>query len=151
MKKLSLNFYNDTMSINYSKELSEFHKSRLHVNEKKYKDMATNIAKSLRYLKAFKRFALGFGHIDWYDNCNSYNVPYFVCTNENKRLQNQEDECYTIPKDWTLCISATFATPCTIGPINKFLEAIGLRVSDELLKQIRKALKDNKSFDYELE
>ena len=82
--------------------LEDMHKNILRVNEHFYECQARSIINRINLLDGFRIFTLGFGCIDWYESCNSYDVPYFSYSKTNTELKKTY-LCYNdTPKDWEI-------------------------------------------------
>jgi hypothetical protein len=149
-KTLSVSFSANAMFIQYEVELNGHHKDILSVNETMYEEQAKKIADKIKWIKGFKRFSLGFGTIDWYESCNNFDVPYFVCSENGKRVKKDYITFNDIPKDWTVNYCLMMEIPSSIRGLNKFFEALKLDLTEEELKEIRKALKNKKSCTIDL-
>ena len=144
MKRLNVSFSTNAMHINYEVELDGFHKNRLSVNEKIYEEKAKEISDQIKWIKGFNRFSLGFGTIDWYERCDSYAMPYFACSENGKRVKKDYIYFNDVPKDWTVNYCLIIETPSSMRGINKFFEALNLKLDEKQLNKIRKALKEQK-------
>jgi len=153
-KSLDVCFSTNTMVISYEKELDYFHKGIINVNEKAYETEAKEIADQIKWIKGFKSFAIGFGQIDWYERCNNFDVPYFICSENGRRVKKGYNSYNDIPKDWTVCYSLTMEIPSSIRGLNKFFEALKntLRVyiTDKQINEIKKAIKNKKYLNIEM-
>jgi len=144
-------FGKDKMDVSVATEEPDtFHKNQISVNEPKIMKMATEISDQVKYIKGFKNFAITFGMIDWYENCNGYEVPSFGCTDENKNIQKKYSTYNDIPKDWTRVISLTMEIPISIKGLNKFFTALRLNLSQPQINQIKKSIKERKPLRIEL-
>lgn len=149
MKNLEISFNGNNACISYDFEMN-LRKETVHADEKKLKEEAQKIADAVKYLKGFKSFGIGFSPIDYYDNCNCYDVPYAGCTADNKRVKIGYNDQYTIPKAWSKYYSLRLEDVKDIRSFNKFLDVMGIRIEDKVLNQFRKAIKEKKYFGIEL-
>lgn len=150
-KNLEVYFQKNTMVIHYTKELEDLHKSKLNVDEIKFGQQAKEIAEQVKWIKGFKKCSIGFGQIDWYDSCNEYDVPAFICSLDNKRkVETRYWSCNDIPKGWTICYTLRLDIPSSLRGVNKFFKALKISVSDKHLNEIKKAIKLNKAYTIEM-
>lgn len=149
-KRLNISFSANAMFITYEKELDEFHKGHISVYENGYEEKAKEIANQVKWIKGFKEFSLGFGTIDWYESCDGFNVPFWTCSENGKRVKKDYIYYNDIPKDWTEGYTLTIEIPSSIRGINKFFEALNLNLNEKQINSIRKALKDKKYISIDL-
>lgn len=150
-KQLAFSFYKGILSVRYSVELAGYHKNKLSVKEDKYEGIAKTIADQIKWIKGFKSFTLGFDHIDWYESCNEYDIPYFCCKTDGKRLKKAYTSYNDIPKDWTAEYVLNMEAPSSIKGLNKFFEALNLTFDNKQLDYIKTALKEQKPLRINLE
>lgn len=156
MKEITFSFYKgvklgDILMVRYSVEMNGYHKDRLKVKEDTWEYITKKIADQVKWIKGFINFVLGFDHIDWYESCNEYEVPYFSCSTEGKRLKKGYNTYNDIPKDWTTEYVLKMEIPSSIKGLNKFFEALNLVFTNAQLNDIKKALKSQKPLRISLE
>lgn len=149
-KTLTINFSTNAMFVNYSEELERYHKCPLHVGEATYEERAKKISDQIKWIKGFKKFAIGFDTIDWYECCDGYDVPYWICSENGRRVKKDYIHFNDIPKDWQVNYSLQLEIPSSIRGLNKFFEALKLDLNEDELKQIREAIKNKRSCTIDL-
>jgi hypothetical protein len=131
-------------------------KSQLYVNADR---LSTEVKRLWDYIKerTTKLIAIGmsFSEIDWYDDmCDMYETPTFTIRKGMRSVQVGEKTHGSIPKDWSVCISARFDTTNHVKPYMLFINEVlsGYRYNvEEVEKAIRKGIKNGHKMNYMVE
>ena len=118
------------------------HKGRLYVDGKRLATEVENLWKSIKTKKLLK-MGVGFGEIDWYDNMTDiYTTPVVKIERGQKKARVFENEHGSIPKDWSIDLTAKFADTTTNTPIMEVVKTtLGSYFTPKLEKDFKKALK----------
>ena len=119
-------------------------KSQLYVSEKRAEQKLVNVLNVAKKFSAFLGCSLYYDEIDYYDDeVDVYETPYFYYSKgKGKKKPTKSYNTHgSIPKDWQEVQTVRFKpTMTTIAPIQKTLECMGMSVSKDDLKGIRKVL-----------
>lgn len=133
----------DTLLLRISSDYSRSnHKGRLYVDGKRFAMEVENLWKSIKTKKLLKMGA-GFDEIDWYDNMTDiYTTPVVSIERGQKKARLFESEHGSIPKDWSIGLTAKFADTTTNTPIMEVVKTtLGSHFTPKLEKEFKKVLK----------
>ena len=110
--------------------------------ERAVKDMHTTCKKS----SLFNGCRIGYEAIDWYDSCDSFEVPGARMGKSDRKPRDESDYSNDTPKAWNEFKSIQFtATTRNATPIELGLKALGVYAD---VKAIQKMLKKNNGIAY---
>lgn len=150
-KQLHLAVNENTITISHTEELDN-RKSELYVGQRQSENIQHRlkaIHDDLKANKNYKGVELGFGEIDWYDSCDSFEVPYFVIRKGDRKVKVLEETYNDIPKDWTQETTIRFDRPKQYAIIIKALKNF-MSIDDKREKEIKKCIKANNDYFIEL-
>jgi hypothetical protein len=128
-----------------------FHKSQLHVCEKRLAQSLEELWKAVKSKKLQSVF-VGFSECDYYDNMTDmYDTPNAYMKRGKRKAEIGSSEHGCIPKDWSINLSATILDTTTINPILEVVKnALGFSkfkaMEKELVKRLRPVLQKKEGY-----
>jgi hypothetical protein len=122
-------------------------KSKLYVSSTRAKQKITRIHNSLKNRSSYSSVYLGYDQIDWYDSCDSYEVPSFYFKKGNRTVCDCYESYNDIPKDWEEVISIRLVNCKRYGVVMECLSLLGISLSDKEERELRKCLRDNTEWE----
>ena len=130
---------------------SRYRKQQLYACGKK---LATAVEEMWKAIKSKKLQSLhvGFGEVDWYDNMTDmYDTPTAYIKRGKRKAEIGSREHGSIPKDWSINLSARILDTTTINPILDVIKkALGYSVFKEneklLVSKLRPVLQKKKDY-----
>jgi hypothetical protein len=128
-----------------------YHKQKLYIDEKRFAISLEDLWKSIK-TKKLQSIRAGFGEIDYYDNMTDiYTTPVVSMMRGKRKAEIEYCNHGSIPKDWSMNLSAVILNTTTINPILEVIEtAIGLfrfeAIKKELVKMLRPVLQKKKTY-----
>jgi hypothetical protein len=128
------------ISSDYANE--RFHKQQLYADEKRLASAVEELWKSVKS-KKLQAVHVGFGEIDHYDDMtNMYDTPTAYIKRGKRKAEIGSREHGSIPKDWSINLSATILNTTTINPILEVVKnALGFSKFKPIEKLLVKALR----------
>ena len=117
-------------------------KSQIHVNVEMVGEEVQRAWKSIK-TKKLDKLMLSFDEIDWYDDMTDvYDTPVIHMTRGQKKYRVGYRSHGSIPKDWSVNVSAQISDTTTKTPIMEVVNVIlGTRFTPEMEKKMTKELK----------
>lgn len=116
---------NDSIFIEISSDYNNSdRKSQLHsVNEER---IAKSLESTWKSIKTTKKLlmSVGFFEIDWYDSCDSYDVPSFSIKKGLKKTRIEKHYSNSIPKDWGVDVYFRLKDTTTKTPILEVVKKV---------------------------
>jgi len=144
------NFGNDKVfEVIGSNELNGFHKAKLRLSKDKierYKRKIKSIHDENKGASTYMRTVLEFSPIDYYSGSEYYEIPYMVIGSGARKVTDDVEPVDDIPKDWSEDIIVRFVNCKQYGAILKAISTLGWSLTEKEIKDLKKALKEGKSF-----
>lgn len=131
--------------LHMSSDFSGSHKSQLYVNEKRLAEELERLWKSIKTKKLLKLSSY-FDEIDWYDDeVDVYTTPIARIERGLKKARLFEKTHGSIPKDWSIIVTAVFADTSANTPIMEVIKAtlsslFDAKLEKEFVKKLRPVL-----------
>jgi hypothetical protein len=140
---LSRNINDETFTLDITSDYSRSnHKGQLYVNGKELSKEVESLWKSIKTKKLMK-LCVNFDEIDWYDNMTDiYTTPIVKIERGQKIARTFEREHGSIPKDWSINLTALISNTTTKTPILEVVKkTLGYYFTPALEKEFVKKLK----------
>lgn len=119
-------------------------KSRLFVNENDLSEKVDTLWKSIKTTKKLGLY-VQFDQLDYYDNCDSYNIPNFTIGKmfKSRKSKINYSSTNTIPKEWSVIYGFKIQNTKTKTPIIEIVKAVlGSQFTGDIEKEFTKDIKD---------
>jgi len=117
------------------KEL-DLRKERLYINKSNEVQKVMNVHNQLKSSSNYVKTSLGYSEIDYYDSCDSFDIPYFKISKGERKIKIGTYSSNDIPKAWQSELTIVLNTK-TMPLILKAISTLGYNLSDKELKLIK--------------
>ena len=128
-----------------------YHKQQLYADAKRLATSLEELWKSIKS-KKLQSVYMKFGEIDWYDDMTDmYDTPTAYMKRGKRKAEIGASEHGSIPKDWSINLSASILNTTTINPILEVIKnAIGMNmyrpIEKLLIMTLRPVLQKKKEY-----
>lgn len=132
----------------------DMHKQALYGQErwiKTMKDKVLAVHNAMKGSGSYVRTTSGFEEIDWYDSCDSYEIP-FVLMERGSGKRIPAVRMYTsndIPKNWKVNLTVVFKPGINMLQVRRAAKAYGWNLTKEQDKGLQKALKEESGYSWD--